>query len=61
MDQLEPTDSSLMAPEGYLIDAIAQGIGEKLAPAELRKRAVATYAKWQKLTPRQAGSVFAKP
>lgn len=55
------TTSSLMAPEGYLIDAIARGIGEKLDPAELRKRAVATYAKWQKLTPRQAGSVFAKP
>jgi hypothetical protein len=54
------TTSSLMAPEGYLIDAIAQGIGERLSPAELRKRAVATYAKWQRLTPRQAGSVFAK-
>ncbi|MFT3770741.1 MAG: hypothetical protein QM820_35405 [Minicystis sp.] len=54
------TTSTLMAPEGYLIDAIARGIGEKLDPAELRKRAVAAYAKWQKLTPRQAGSVFAK-
>ncbi len=54
------TTSTLMAPEGYLIDAIARGIGEKLGPAELRRRAVAAYAKWQKLTPRQAGSVFAK-
>ncbi|APR78642.1 Hypothetical protein A7982_03989 [Minicystis rosea] len=52
--------STLMAPEGYLIDAIARGIGERLDPAELRRRAVAAYAKWQKLTPRQAGSVFAK-
>jgi hypothetical protein len=54
------TTATLMAPEGYLIDAIAHGIGERLAPAELRKRAVAAYAQWQKLTPRQAGSVFAK-
>jgi hypothetical protein len=53
--------STLMAPEGYLIDAIARGLGENLPPAELRARAVAAYAKWQKLTPRQAGSVFAKP
>ncbi len=53
--------SSLMAPEGYLIDAIARGLGDNLSPAELRARAVAAYARWQKLTPRQAGSVFAKP
>jgi hypothetical protein len=30
-----------MAPEGYLIDAVAQGIGDNLGPAELRRRAVA--------------------
>jgi hypothetical protein len=54
------TTSSLMAPEGYLIDAVAQGIGENLAPAELRRRAVAAYAKWQRLSPGAAGSVFAK-
>jgi hypothetical protein len=54
------TTSTLMAPEGYLVDAIARGLGENLGPAELRKRAVAAYAKWQRLTPKQAGSVFAK-
>jgi hypothetical protein len=54
------TTSTLMAPEGYLVDAIARGLGENLGPAELRRRAVAAYAKWQKLTPKQAGSVFAK-
>lgn len=54
------TTSTLMAPEGYLVDAIARGLGENAGPAELRRRAVAAYAKWQKLTPRQAGSVFAK-
>jgi hypothetical protein len=52
--------STLMAPEGYLIDAIAEGIGANEGPAQLRRRAVAAYAKWQKLTPKQAGSVFAK-
>jgi hypothetical protein len=51
--------ATLMAPEAYLIDAIARGIGDNAPPAELRSRAVAAYAKWQKLTPRQASSVFA--
>ena len=54
------TTSTLMAPEGYLVDAIARGIGENAGPAELRRRAVAAYARWQNLTPRQAGSVFAR-
>ncbi len=52
--------ATLMAPEAYLIDAIARGIGENAPPSELRSRAVAAYAKWQKLTPRQASSVFAR-
>jgi hypothetical protein len=52
--------ATLMAPEAYLIDAIARGIGENAPPAELRSRAVAAYAKWQKLTPQQASSVFAR-
>lgn len=51
--------ASLMAPEAYLIDAIARGIGENASPSELRSRAVGAYAKWQNLTPRQASSVFA--
>jgi hypothetical protein len=54
------TTRALMAPEGYLVDAIAQGLGENLGPAGLRRRAVAAYAKWQKLTLAQAGGVFAK-
>lgn len=51
--------ATLMAPEAYLIDAIARGIGDNAPPSELRSRAVQAYAKWQKLTPRQASSVFA--
>jgi hypothetical protein len=52
--------ATLMAPEAYLIDAIARGIGDNTSPSELRSRAVVAYARWQKLTPRQASSVFAR-
>jgi len=52
--------ATLMAPEAYLIDAIAKGIGENAPTSELRSRAVLAYAKWQKLTPQQASSVFAR-
>jgi hypothetical protein len=51
--------ATLMAPEAYLIDAIARGIGENASPSSLRSSAVNAYAKWQRLTPRQASSVFA--
>jgi hypothetical protein len=51
--------ATLMAPEAYLIDAIARGIGDNAPASELRSRAVQAYAKWQKLTPLQASSVFA--
>jgi hypothetical protein len=54
------TTSALMAPEGYLVDALAKGLGENLGPGELRQRAVAAYAKWQRLTLAQAGAVFAR-
>jgi hypothetical protein len=54
------TTSTLMAPEGYLIDAVAKGLGDNAGPVELRRRAVAAYAKWQRLTLKQAGSVFAR-
>jgi hypothetical protein len=51
--------ATLMAPEAYLIDAIARGIGANESPTLLRSRAVNAYATWQRLTPRQASSVFA--
>jgi len=50
---------SLMAPEGYVVDAIAKGLGDNASLFGLRQRAVDAYAKWQKLTPRQAGAIFA--
>lgn len=52
--------TTLMAPEGYLIEAIARGLGENLSASQLRARAVLAYATWQKLTPQQAGAIFAK-
>ena len=50
---------TLMAPEGYLIDAIAKGLGENLPDKDLRKRAVDAYGTWQRLTPQQASATFA--
>ena len=52
---------SLMAPEGYVLDAVVTAIGENAPPPTIRDRAVAAYAKWQKLTRGAAGTIFAKP
>ncbi|MDI1435978.1 hypothetical protein [Polyangium sorediatum] len=52
---------SLMAPEGYVLDAVVTAIGEHASPTTIRERAVAAYAKWQKLSHGAAGTIFAKP
>ncbi|MDC3959155.1 hypothetical protein [Polyangium jinanense] len=52
---------SLMAPEGYVLDAVVNAIGVHAPPSTIRDRAVDAYAKWQKLSRRAAGSIFAKP
>ena len=52
---------ALMAPEGYVLEAVVGAIGENAAPAEARRRAVAAYARWQRLSPRDAGWIFAPP
>ncbi|MRG98374.1 hypothetical protein [Polyangium spumosum] len=52
---------SLMAPEGYVLDAVVTAIGENATPTVIRDRAVAAYARWQKLSRGAAGSIFAKP
>ncbi len=49
----------LMAPEGYIIDAMARGLGERASAAELRQRVVATYARWQRIPERIASRIFA--
>ncbi len=50
----------LMAPEGYVVEAVALGLGAAEPRSELRRRAVAAYAKWQNLEEKTAGSIFAK-
>ena len=51
---------TLMAPEGYVVDAVLRGLGENASPTELRRRAVRAYAAWQRIPERQAGAVFAR-
>ena len=52
------TTRALMAPEGYLIHAIALGLGQNLSVAELRQRTVQSYARWQRISEREARRVF---
>ncbi|MFO0759963.1 MAG: hypothetical protein U0359_25990 [Byssovorax sp.] len=51
---------TLMAPEGYLIDAITRGLGENLPHPALRERAIAAYATWQRISPGVAAHTFAR-
>jgi hypothetical protein len=50
----------LMAPEGYVIEAMARGLGDHLSQAELRQRVVAAYARWQRIPERTASTIFAR-
>jgi hypothetical protein len=50
----------LMAPEGYVIEAMARGLGDRATRPELRQRVVAAYAKWQRIPERTASSIFAR-
>ena len=52
------TTRALMAPEGYLIHAVAVGLGQNLGVAELRQRTVQSYARWQRISERDARRVF---
>lgn len=49
----------LMAPEGYVLVAVLSGIGDGVPKKEIRRRAVAAYAKWSRLSDRAAGGIFA--
>ena len=51
---------SLMAPEGYVVDAVLRGLGDNLSAAGIRELAVRAYAKWQRLSVRQASVIFAR-
>jgi hypothetical protein len=50
----------LMAPEGYVIEAMARGLGDHLSQTELRQRVVAAYARWQRIPERIASTIFAR-
>jgi hypothetical protein len=50
----------LMAPEGYIIEAMARGLGDHVTQAELRQRVVAAYARWQRMPERTASRIFAR-
>jgi hypothetical protein len=51
----------LMAPEGYVIEAMARGLGDRVSQSELRRRVVAAYARWQRIPEKTAGTIFARP
>lgn len=55
------TTRQLMAPEGYLLEAVLRGIGDGATEKEIRRLAVATYAKWARLSDAQARWIFAPP
>jgi hypothetical protein len=51
---------ALMAPEGYLLEAVLTGLGDNESRHGLRRRAVDAYARWQKLSTGQARAIFAR-
>ncbi len=53
---------TLMAPEAYLLEALASAVARH-GPTEataLRTALVDAYARYQRITPRAAGTVFSK-
>jgi hypothetical protein len=50
----------LMAPEGYVLEAVLKGLGDGASPRDIRQRTVAAYAKWSKLPLGQASWIFSK-
>lgn len=50
---------SLMAPEAYLLVAVIDTLARRGGKQDLRRAAIAAYAKYQKITEKAASSVFA--
>jgi hypothetical protein len=48
----------LMAPEGYVVDAIVGAVADNADKAAIKRRAIAAYAKWQKIEERVAATIF---
>ncbi|MCL2824418.1 MAG: hypothetical protein FWD57_10525 [Polyangiaceae bacterium] len=53
------TTRSYMAPEGYVIDAVAGAIAEDRSLADIRNAAVDATAQWQRIQRARADNVFA--
>lgn len=49
---------ALMAPEGYIIDAITKALGDNKSEKELRDETVRAYAKFQRISFQEAGAIF---
>lgn len=52
------TTYSFMAPEAYVLEAIARGFANQSSEAELRSSAGIAYAKYQRISPKAGKSVF---
>jgi hypothetical protein len=52
--------SDLVAPEGYVIEALVNALETNSAPREIRARVISAYARWQKLSENVAGTIFAR-
>lgn len=54
------TTRSYMAPEGYLVEAIARSFGDRRSTDEIRLAAIAAYARWQRISESIAATVFVR-
>jgi hypothetical protein len=52
------TTFSFMAPEAYVLEAIARGFANQTSEAELRSSAGIAYAKYQRISAKAGKSVF---
>jgi hypothetical protein len=52
------TTFSFMAPEAYVLEAVARGFANQASEAELRSAAAAAYAKYQHISAKAGNSVF---
>ncbi len=53
------TTRSLMAPEGYVVEATVRALGDDESEAGVRARVVHAYAKWQRIPEKSAWAIFA--
>ena len=48
----------LMAPEGYVVEAIVDAVAANADRPSIKRRAIAAYAKWQKIEEQVAATIF---